>query len=237
MIGQDIINEALLLNGVIYAGQTPSTSAQATSLLGLNNLLDEWNGQGMAVFSVVLVTFSLASGTADYSIGTGSTFNTARPEKIDSWLVAGPAGSDGGAPVDSETFNRVRAALDNQALELGLFANPLAGSRVKVLNYDADYPSGLIHVYPVPGVSGLSLKLWVWEQLTAIADPTLTVTLPPAYAKGVIYNLAVDLAGKFGREVSATVQRIADETRQTIASTNASLHAEPPQAQPPPPQR
>lgn len=229
MTGNDVINEALLLNGVIYAGQTISPEAQATSLLGFNNLLSEWNAQGMAIFAIMRNTYPLVAGVSDYTIGTGGTLNTPRPEKIDAWAVHSlSGGSDGGKPVDAATFAGGRAALEEEAFHLGLLGTTggLQGQRVKLLNYDAAYPTGNIHLYPAPSL-GMTLDLWVWEQLTAIADPTAALDFPPGYFKAITYNLAVDLAPKFGREVSATVKAVADECKATLGSTNVTQHSLP----------
>ncbi len=209
MTGLEIINDSLLLNGVIYPGQTISPEALATSQLGLNNMLSEWNAQGLAVFSIVKSTFSLSNGTADYTIGSGATINQARPEKIEAWRVYDSSGAaNGGQPVDSKEF--VARADDNA----------LTAARIEMLNYDAAFPVGTIHLYPIP--NGGTLELWVWEQLAAITDFTLAISFPPGYLKTIIYNLAVDLAPKFGREVGQTVKMVADAGKATLGGTNSS---------------
>lgn len=209
MVGNDIVNESLLLDGVIYPGQTLSAEALATAQLGLNNMLSEWNAQGLAVFSIVKSTFALSSGTADYTIGSGATINQARPEKIEAWRVYDSSGgANGGEPVDAKTF---AARADD---------NALTGARIEMLNYDAAFPTGTIHLYPIP--NGGTLELWVWEQLTAISDFTATVAFPPGYLKVICYNLAVDLAPKFGREVGQTVKMVADAGKATLGATNIS---------------
>jgi hypothetical protein len=211
MIGQDIINEALLVLVVIYPGQTISSEAQATALLGLNNLLDEWNAQGLAVYSIIKVSgLTLTSGAPDYTIGSGATLNTARPEKIEAWRVIDASGAaNGGSPVSAKVF---AANSDDSTL---------SAARIEMLNYDAAYPTGTVHVYPKPNAT-CTLELWVWEQLAAISDPTLTLSLPPGYGKALIYNLAVDLAPKFGRPLDPNVQQIANAAKATIGATNIS---------------
>ncbi len=211
MTANDVIQEAQLLNGVVYPGQTMSAEALATSQLGLNNMLSEWNAQGLAVFSIVKNTgFVLTSGTADYTIGSGGAINVTRPEKIEAWRVIDTSGAaNGGQPVDSKEF---AARADD---------NALTAARIEMLNYDAAFPTGTIHLYPIPNAA-LTLELWVWEQLAAISDFTLTISFPPGYLKTIIYNLAVDLAPKFGREVGQTVKMVADAGKATIGGTNIS---------------
>ena len=209
MTGHDVINEALLLLGVVYAGQATPTGAVTTCQNSLNNMLSEWNAQGLAIFSIVKATFSLTNGTADYTIGSGATINQARPEKIEGWAVFDASGaSNGGKPVDAATFAAL--AVDRS----------LSGARVELLNYDAAFPVGTIHLYPTP--NGGTLELWVWEQMTAISDFTQTISFPPGYLKAIVYNLAIDLAPKFGRALDGTVKMVADQTKATLGATNIS---------------
>jgi hypothetical protein len=223
MTGNDVINEALLLDGIIYAGQIISPEAAATSLFGLNNMLGEWNAQGKAVFSILRATYPLVQGLADYTLGPGGSMAGTRPEKIEAWAAHSPSsGSDGGKPIEAAAFSAQRATLERAAWELGLLnATSLEGLRIKILNYDAAYPVATVHVYPAPS-NCMTLDLWTWEQLVVIADPTLALDFPPGYLKAIVYNLAVDLAPKFGREVGQTVAAIATECKQGLAGTNTS---------------
>lgn len=231
MFGNDVITDALLLHGIIYAGQSITSAPFSASALALcqtelNNMLAEWNAQGLAVFSVVKSTFTLSSGTADYSIGPGATINQARPEKIESWAVIDTSyASNGGSPVDSKTFALMA---EDRSLQSAL---------ITMLNYDAAYPTAMIHLYPIPN-NAATLELWVWEQFSAITDFVATaLAFPPGYLKAIVYNLAVDLAPLFGRQIDPGVQGLANSTKQTLGATNISdVTREPPQKPAPPKQ-
>lgn len=227
MTGDEMLSEALLLNGVLYPGQTMSPEAKATALLGLNLLLGEWNATGQAVYSVARVSFTLTAGTGDYTIGAAGTFVTPRPEKIDAWAThTASLGSDGGKPVDAKTFAMERARIDQEAQMAGLLGSGtgLTASRIKLLNYDAAYPTGTLHVYPIPAIS-ITLDLWVWVQLSEVTDTTLTLSFPPGYLKAILYNLAVDLAPKFGRPLDPTIKLVADQCKMALGTTNAGEHS------------
>ena len=209
MVGNDIIAASFLIDGITYPGQTVSTEAMAAAQQTLNNMLSEWNAQGLAVYSVVKFLQALTNGVADYTIGTGAAINTPRPEKIQSWRVFDASGAaNGGKPVDPDTFARL-------ADDAGLTA-----ARIEMLNYDAAYPTGVIHLYPIP--NGGTLELWIWEQLAAITDFTQTINVPPGYLKTITYCLAVDLAPQFGRPLDPTVKMIADAGKATLGATNVS---------------
>lgn len=214
MTGLDVTANAYNILGVTYIGQTVSPEAQAVANLALNNMLAEWNAQGLAIFSIVKNTFQLIPNLADYVVGPGGTgqFGTVpRPEKIESWAGITSSGAEnGGKPVDSTTF--VALAKDRSA----------SGSVVQALNYDAAFPAGTIHLYPIPNAGAGFLELWVWEQMTTITDFTQPVLFPPGYLKAICYNLAIDLAPIFGRPLDPTVKLVADQTKQTLGATNIS---------------
>jgi len=225
MTANQLIIEAVLLDNVIYPGQTISPEAQATSELGFNLMLDEWNAQGLAVYAVIKETYALSATKGDYTIGPAGDLVGARPEKIDAWAVHSIGGSDGGKPVDPVTFASARSRMDDEAWSLGLLpGTALTGLRVKLLNYDAAYPVGTIHVYPIPSAA-LDLDLWIWQQFVQITDFTVAVDFPPGYRKAVLYNLAKDLAPKFGRPLDPTVEKIANECKANLASTNMDVHS------------
>jgi hypothetical protein len=214
--GNDIIAEALTVLGVMYPGQTVGANAQLTGQNSLNNLLAEWSAQALAVFSIQRFIGSLSPGTTTYTIGTGQNFNTTRPERIEAWAAYGATGPAGaGKPVDAATF--VALAKDRSA----------SGYMIQALIYDAEYPNGNITIYPQPNAYVTTLELWMWVQFTAISDFTAVVSFPPGYVKALVYNLAVDLGPKFGRPITPDVQRIADQTKATLGSTNVTTHAQP----------
>ena len=214
--GNQIIAEALLLINRIFPGQTPSTDEQATGQVGFNSLLDEWSATGLAVYSVLRnAPFTLVSGTADYTIGSGGTISVARPVKIEAWAVLTTAGqTSSGKPVDAATFAAI--ATDRSAI----------GARIQALNYDAAFPLGNIHLYPKP--NGGTLELWVWTAFTQITDFTTAIVFPTGYLQAVIYNLAVALAPKFRMPLDPGVRAKADESRAALGAVNAVQHQPPP---------
>jgi hypothetical protein len=229
MTGNEIIIEALLLDHIIYPGQTISPEAQATSEKGLNMMLDEWNATGLAVYSVARSTFGLSLGIGSYSIGPGGTLGGLRPVKIDAWSAQSiGGGSEGGKPVDAATFASERAKIDSAAEALGLmpltFASLLA-LKIKLLNYDAAFPTGNIHIYPLPAANGMTLDLWMWYQFTQVTNFALDIVFPPGYLKAILYNLAIDLAPKFGRPLDPAIVRVADQCKQALGATNAGEHS------------
>lgn len=209
MTGNDVITQSLLLLKRITPGQTASTDEVATAQLDLNSLLGEWNAQALAVYSVAPITIAMVSGTADYVLST-------RVVKVEAWNMKSASGqSQGGIPMDAVAFAAV--AVDRSAI----------GARVKALNYDAAFPNASVHLYPKP--NGGTLELWVWDAIAVITDFTLTLTYPPGYLQGLVYNLAVAMAGKFATRapLDPSVITMAAESKAALVSSNQSQHHTP----------
>src|SRR5689334_3473584 len=82
MLVSDFLNSTLRLIGVIGAGETASAEESADALDGLNNLLNQWNTEHISVFTIRNQQFPLIPNQGAYLIGTGATFDTPRPVKI-----------------------------------------------------------------------------------------------------------------------------------------------------------
>lgn len=95
-----------------------------------------------------------------------------------------------------------------------------------------DYDAPLIKFtfWPEPDATDTVLFSYVKPLLepdSLTDDMLLDQSIPRNYHQSLRYNLAVIVAPYFGREPSATVQRIADRTKLTIINQNAKLRREP----------
>src|SRR5689334_6936622 len=79
----DIIKRALRIIGAIGQGETPTTDAVTEASAALNDLVKEWQTDGMQLWKYTtssLITY--VAGTKTYNIGTGATVNQLAPLKI-----------------------------------------------------------------------------------------------------------------------------------------------------------
>ena len=77
-----IITRALRIVGAIGQGETPSAAAITEAAEVLNDLVKEWETDGMQLWCVKEYSFIPVASTNTYAIGTGATINQVAPLKL-----------------------------------------------------------------------------------------------------------------------------------------------------------
>src|SRR5436190_12327085 len=90
-----LILDALALTNSVGADQTLTADETADALRALNDLIEDWSTQNLAVYGLGDQTFSTVAGQATYTVGVGGDWNTNRPVRINEPAYA---------TVDSITF-------------------------------------------------------------------------------------------------------------------------------------
>jgi hypothetical protein len=77
-----IITRALRIVGAIGQGETPNAQAVTEAAEVLNDLIKEWESDGMQLWCVREYVLTPVAGTSQYIVGTGYTLNQVAPTKI-----------------------------------------------------------------------------------------------------------------------------------------------------------
>jgi hypothetical protein len=186
--------------GILTKSEDPSADEAADGLDMLNDLLASWSNDSMIVYARTLENFTLTSGTASYTIGSGGTFNTVRPIKIISAYVRS-GGVDYPLSVASEENYDAVSFKSNGAIP-------------DFLVYSNAYPLATLTFYPTPA-EGNQLYLRTEKQLSEFTL-NQTVDLPPGWKRALIHNLAVELAPEYGQPIPQEVVMIARESKGEI---------------------
>jgi hypothetical protein len=222
MTAQDLIEASARECGALFAGRTLATGEYANCLTALNALLGQFSVEGLTVFSIVRDALTL-TGAASYTIGTGATFNVARPEKIRSAAVITGGGSMPCEVVSPEKFSTI-------------VDRTVTGAFADFLCYDAAFPTGNIYLWPAAAAGG-TLELFSIKPLASVANLGDTVTLPPGYETAVKFNLAVAIAQELpGAKLTDALIESAKTTKAALAGMNAMALGAPVPPKPPGPQ-
>jgi hypothetical protein len=198
-----LIKSAMRKIGALAAGEDPTTDESADGLLTLQMMLRNWSANSINIYYTVLDTVTL-TGAESYTIGTGGTVNSARPEIIVYAYIRDSNGMDHKVIICDEKFYR--------GMQLkGLVDVP------KYLWYSPEYPLGKIYVWPL---GGGTLYLSSYKQLT---DPSLissTISFPPEYDEAIVMNLAMRLGLEYGRPPDPILAKMAVESLREVETKN-----------------
>ena len=205
----DQINGALRLLGVLAEGETPSAATSQDALNALNQMIDSWNTERLAVFSTQDQVFSWLPGLISRTLGPTGDFVGNRPILLD----------------DSTYFKDAASGISygikiiNQQQYDGIAVKTVTSTYPQVIWINMSYPDIEMYVYPVP------TKVLEWhfvsvEELTQPALLSTALAFPPGYLRAFRYNLACEFAPEFGIEPSPTVSRIAMTSKRNLKRIN-----------------
>lgn len=202
------INRALRLIGVLAEGEVPSAETANDALVALNQMIDSWSVERLAVYSTQDQIFTWPANEVKRTLGPSGNFVGNRPVLVDnSTYYVGPNGVSYEINLINEwQYNSIAVKTVTATYPQQMFVN-------------MTYPDVEMYVYPVP-----SQPLeWHFVSVRELAQPaTLTTELhfPPGYMRAFAYNLAMELAPEFGVEPSPQVQRIAMTSKRNLKRIN-----------------
>lgn len=205
MTAQDLISRALRLAGIIGESEVPTAAMNADALDTLNDLIDQWNTDGLMLFQTTNDTFNLIPGKDTYTIGPGGDFNDVRPVQVNSAFVEYQGVSFPLYQQNQEEFNLITLKSQQQVLpRFWLYLNTA--------------PLGTLQIWPVPSLA-MPLTLTMQRVLPPLTLAS-TIDYPPGYAKALRYGLAVELLPEYGMQPSPLLIEMARSSKATIKRAN-----------------
>ena len=205
----DIINGSLRLLGVLAEGETPSAATSQDALTALNQMIDSWNTERLAIFSTQDQIFTWPPGVISRTLGPSGTFSGTRPIALDdSTFFRDPASgiSYGIKIINQQQYN-------------GIAVKTVTSSFPQVMWVNMTYPDIEMYVYPVP-LRSIEFHFVSVEDLTQPVNLATTLAFPPGYLRCFRYQLACEMAPEFGVEPSPQVQRIAMTSKRNLKRVN-----------------
>lgn len=205
----DIINGALRLLGTLAEGETPSAETSQDALAAMNQMIDSWNTERLAVFSTQDQVVNWPPSTRYRTFGPTGDIVGNRPILID----------DSTYFRDASTNVSYGLKLINQQQYNGIAVKTVTSTYPQVMWVNMTFPDIELYVYPVP-TRVLEFHIVSVEELTQPATLATSLTFPPGYLRAFRYNLACELAPEFGVEPSPQVQRIAMASKRNLKRIN-----------------
>ena len=213
---RNAVTDALREIGVLSASETATADDLNFGFQRFNDLLDQWQAEELLIHKTTRTTWTIVSGTQQYTLGLGGTINVQRPVYIDHVNYENTAFSP--------------------SLEFQL--SPLtddAWSRVPVKTLQSPYPTcwyynptfttglGTLELWPVPTAATLLGVIYYPDAVAEWATVDDVISLPPGYRRMLVTNLAVALSPSYERPPSAELQRGAMEAKAIVKRANKRL--------------
>ena len=205
----DQINRALRLLGVLAEGEAPSAETSQDALMALNQMIDSWSTERLAVYSTQDQVFTWPSGIISRTLGPTGDFVGNRPILLD----------DASYFRDPSTNVSYGFKLINQAQYDGIAVKTVTSTYPQVMFVNNAHPNIEMFIYPKP----LRDLEWHFISVQELAQPAAldtTLAFPPGYMRAFTYNLAMEIAPEFGVEPSPQVQRIAMTSKRNLKRIN-----------------
>lgn len=205
----DQINAALRLLGVLAEGETTSAAASQDALGALNQMIDSWSIERLAVYSTQDQVFTWPAGEITRTLGPTGNFVGNRPVLID----------DATYYRDASTNVSFGIKLINQQQYDGIAVKTVTSTYPQVMFVNMTYPDITMTVYPKP-TRPLEWHFISVQELTQPATLATQLAFPPGYLRAFKYNLAMEIAPEFGVEPSPQVTRIAMTSKRNLKRVN-----------------
>lgn len=205
----DQINGALRLIGQLAEGETPSAATSQDALTAMNQMIDSWSIERLAVFSTQDQVFNWPPGAISRTLGPTGNFVGNRPVLLDDSTYFRD-------PANNISFG---IKIINQQQYNGIAVKTVTSTYPQVIWINMDYPNIDMYIYPVP----TKVLEWHFVSVSELTQPATLATVlsfPPGYLRAFRYCLACEIAAEFGVEPSPQVSRIAMTSKRNLKRIN-----------------
>lgn len=212
MTAGEMLEGALRLIGALAAGETMEAADAADALRALNDMVESWNTERLAVYTTQDQVFTWPTGQAAQTIGPTGDFVGERPIKLDDSTYFVDPGSNisySVVPVNQSQYNSIALKTASSTFPQWIWMNEA-------------YPDAEMTIFPVP-TRDLTWHIVSVLPLTTFASVATVLAFPPGYQRAFRYNLACELAPEYGVEPSQQVKRIAMTSKRNLKRINSPM--------------
>ncbi len=206
----DQITGALRLLGILAEGETASAATAQDALSALNQMLDSWSTERLAVYNTIDQVITWPASTAVQTLGPTGSIVGLRPVNVD----------DSSYFRDPSTGISYGIKLINQQQYDGIAVKTVTSTYPQVMWVNMEYPDIRMTVYPVP-TRTLEFHIVSVQELSQPATLSTELAFPPGYLRAFKYNLACEIAPEFGVEPAPQIIRIAMASKRNLKRINA----------------
>ena len=206
---RDLINDAHRLLNLVDSGNALPESVYQDNFRSLNQLLDSWSTERLAVYSTQDQVLTWPANTIFRTLGPTGDLVGNRPILVD----------DSTYFRDASTNVSYGIKLINQSQYNGIAVKTVTSTYPQVMWVNMTFPNIEIYIYPKP-TRNLEFHFVSVEPLTQASSLNTPIVFPPGYLRAFRYNLACELAPEFGQEPTPQVVKIAITSKRDLKRIN-----------------
>jgi hypothetical protein len=231
---RELLSGAHRLLGLVNSGNVLPEAVYQDNLVALNQMIDSWSTERLAVFCTQDMTYYWTAGARIRTLGPTGDFVYILGNQSDTPIVTqgddyiGVDGSQPARPILLEDSTYFRDPTTNVSYGIK-FINQLQYNNIAVKTVQSTYPQVMfvnmtfpnitLSVYPVPNRM-LEFHFISVQPLANPATLDTDLAFPPGYLRAFRYNLALELAPEFNVEPSTEVRRIAMYSKRNLKRIN-----------------
>lgn len=208
---RSLIEDALTEINILASGETLSAEDASFGLRALNRVLDQMAAERLMIHKTTRTTWTIATSTQNYTVGSSATINVVRPTYLDRVnFIDTSVSSTVELPLLSTTDAEWQGIVDKgQTAEL-----PIRWY------YNPTYPTGTLSLWPIPTSSTLTGVLYAPQQVAEATGLSTTMQMPAGYREMMVTRLAVRLAPSYGRQVSPALGSAMSAAEAVVKRSN-----------------
>jgi hypothetical protein len=232
---RELLNGAHRLLGLVNSGNVLPEAVYQDNLVAMNQMIDSWNTERLAVFCTQDQVFLWPANTRVQTLGPSGDFAVfLGTQSLDplatqsSENIGLESAEEPFRPILLEDSTYFRDPSTNVSYGLR-FINQLQYNNIAVKTVTSTYPQVMwvnmtfpnitLAVYPVP-TKEMEFHFVSVSPLATAATLETQLEFPPGYLRAFRYNLALELAPEFNVEPSSEVRRVAMYSKRNLKRIN-----------------
>jgi len=205
----ELINGSLRLIGQLAEEETPSAATSQDALTALNQMIDSWNTEQLAVFNTQDQVFTWPQGQKSRTLGPSGDFVGNRPVEV----------NDSTYFLDPQNGVSYGVKIINQQQYNGIAVKTVTSTYPQVLWINPAFPDIEMTIYPVP-TRALEWHIVSIDEIRGPVNLASDIFLPPGYVRAFRFNLAMEFCNEFGVEPMPQTARIAMVSKRNLKRIN-----------------
>lgn len=195
----ELIKDAAETARVYAPGESMGDDKAQSIFRELNRMIGSWANENFLIYSQTEENFDLSADTASYTIGSGATLDTVRPQEIlEGTFLRKPNGTHD-YPLTVKTLEEYRLIRYKSNKSIPWW-----------ISYNPTYPTGTLYLWWTPEVA-YELHLLSLKELGSFSTLAEDISLPPGYEDAIMYNLAIRIGPKYGKKLRQDIVALASQ--------------------------